>query len=374
MARLPQVGGDSGSWGEVLNEYLSVSHNTDGTLKSGAVSGGAVQDGSVTIDKLAQENAPMSGQVLSYSGTGLNWTSVSGGGAVPDANATTKGLVQLAGDLSGTAAAPTVPGLAGKEDTVVAGTTAQYYRGDKSWQALNKAAVGLGDVDNTSDANKPISTATQTALNAKADTSSLSTVATSGNYNDLSNRPTIPTVSNATSSTPGVIQLTGDLGGTAASPTVPGLAAKENTLVAGTSAQYYRGDKSWQTLNKAAVGLANVDNTSDASKPISSATQTALDAKAATSHVHAAADITSGIIATARLPIATDTASGVVELATSAEAITGVDTTRAVTPAGLKASVDAALSASPSQILFVDAIADVPPGTPVDTLIVVRAA
>lgn len=32
---------------------------------------------------------------------------------------------------------------------------------------LSKAAVGLGNVDNTSDANKPISTATQTALNGK---------------------------------------------------------------------------------------------------------------------------------------------------------------------------------------------------------------
>lgn len=31
-----------------------------------------------------------------------------------------------------------------------------------------KAQIGLGNVDNTSDANKPISTATQTALNAKA--------------------------------------------------------------------------------------------------------------------------------------------------------------------------------------------------------------
>ena len=31
------------------------------------------------------------------------------------------------------------------------------------------AMVGLGNVDNTSDANKPVSTATQTALDAKAD-------------------------------------------------------------------------------------------------------------------------------------------------------------------------------------------------------------
>lgn len=58
----------------------------------------------------------------------------------------------------------------GKENTITAGTTSQYYRGDKTFQTLDKTAVGLGNVDNTSDANKPISTATQTALNAKVDT------------------------------------------------------------------------------------------------------------------------------------------------------------------------------------------------------------
>jgi len=89
--------------------------------------------------------------------------------------------------------------------------------------ALTKADVGLGNVDNTSDANKPVSTATQTALNGK-----------------------------------------------------------EPALAAGTSAQYYRGDKTWQTLDKTAVGLANVDNTSDTNKPISTAVQTALDLKADT--------------------------------------------------------------------------------------------
>jgi hypothetical protein len=59
--------------------------------------------------------------------------------------------------------------LGGKEPIITAGTTAQYWRGDKSWQNLDKTAVGLGNVDNTSDTNKPISTATQTALNLKAD-------------------------------------------------------------------------------------------------------------------------------------------------------------------------------------------------------------
>jgi hypothetical protein len=46
------------------------------------------------------------------------------------------------------------------------------------------------------------------------------------------------------------------------------------------------------TLAKADVGLSNVDNTSDTNKPISSATQSALDGKAATSHTHTASAIT----------------------------------------------------------------------------------
>ena len=58
-------------------------------------------------------------------------------------------------------------GLDTKEPTITAGTTGQYWRGDKTFQTLDKTAVGLSNVDNTSDADKPISSATQTALNAK---------------------------------------------------------------------------------------------------------------------------------------------------------------------------------------------------------------
>ncbi len=57
--------------------------------------------------------------------------------------------------------------LNAKENSITAGTTSQYWRGDKTFQTLNKSAVGLGNVDNTSDVNKPVSTATQTALDAK---------------------------------------------------------------------------------------------------------------------------------------------------------------------------------------------------------------
>lgn len=34
MARLPTPGSDSGQWGQILNDYLAVSHNSDGTLKT----------------------------------------------------------------------------------------------------------------------------------------------------------------------------------------------------------------------------------------------------------------------------------------------------------------------------------------------------
>lgn len=37
MSRLPVVGSDNNDWGNVLNDYLSVSLNTDGTIKSTAL-------------------------------------------------------------------------------------------------------------------------------------------------------------------------------------------------------------------------------------------------------------------------------------------------------------------------------------------------
>jgi hypothetical protein len=52
--------------------------------------------------------------------------------------------------------------------------------------------------------------------------------------------------------------------------------------------------------------------------------QAALDGKAATSHAHSGADITTGTVAAARLPAASEAAAGVVELATSAETTAGL--------------------------------------------------
>lgn len=67
-------------------------------------------------------------------------------GSVPDASTSTKGKVQLAGDLAGTAALPTVPALATKADLVSgivpgaelatgSATGATFLRGDRTWAA-----------------------------------------------------------------------------------------------------------------------------------------------------------------------------------------------------------------------------------------------
>jgi len=342
MARLPQPGGDSGTWGTILNEFLAESHNTDGTLKSNAVTPAALSS-----------TTPTSGQVLSYNGSSLAWTTVSGSGSVPDATSSVKGLVQLTGDLGGTAASPTVPGLAGKENTVTAGTTGDYYRGDKSWQTLNKTAVGLSNVDNTADTAKPVSTATQTALNAKATDSAV--VHNTGNetvagIKTFSSSPIVPTPTtnsqaasksyvdgvaasgapDATSSVKGLVQLTGDLGGTAASPTVPGLASKadDSSVVHLTGTQTVAGVKTFssspvvptpststQAANKSYVDATAAAGAPDATSSVkgiiqltgdlggtaASPTVPGLSGKANTSHSHATSDITSGTMSTARL-------------------------------------------------------------------------
>ncbi|OZI26713.1 hypothetical protein CAL26_05165 [Bordetella genomosp. 9] len=52
------------------------------------------------------------------------------------------------------------------------GVGPQEWNGSAYAAVITKASIGLGNVDNTSDANKGISTATQTALNAKANLAS----------------------------------------------------------------------------------------------------------------------------------------------------------------------------------------------------------
>jgi len=137
-------------------------------------------------------------------------------------------------------------GTAGK----LSGTLTIPEGGTGAKTAANaRTNLGLDNVDNTADLNKPISTATQTALNTKANASDVTT--SLGLKEDLSNKANTPlgssttlyptqnavktyvdaqiasaTIADADGSTKGKIQLAGDLAGTAAAPTVPGLALK----------------------------------------------------------------------------------------------------------------------------------------------------
>ena len=54
MPRLPIPGQDNNTWGDILNEYLLVSHGADGTIKSSAVTSSHIRDNAVTFGKLSQ--------------------------------------------------------------------------------------------------------------------------------------------------------------------------------------------------------------------------------------------------------------------------------------------------------------------------------
>lgn len=130
MARLPIPGKDSGTWGDILNDYLAQAHKSDGTLKADSVTATQIQDGTITESQL-------------------------------DSAAQTK--------LNATAPV----------------TSVSSKTGDVT---LAKADVGLGNVDNTSDVNKPVSTAVQTALNNK---NNLAAAATGELCARMTVRPTI---------------------------------------------------------------------------------------------------------------------------------------------------------------------------------------
>lgn len=214
-----------------------------------------------------------------------------------------------------------------------------YVDGANVLQMLTKDSVGLGNVDNTSDASKPISTATQAALDLKANASSVAAAVSgpaSATDNALvrfdgttgklvqSSNATVDDSGNATFSgnSTAVLSKAGqgfhgigdgcytgwglyyEAGSWRNSVSGQGgwaIAKGGNTLtmysgvtagaagtavstpavfqiVAGSSDITFLG--SVFGVTKSMVGLGNVDNTSDANKPVSTATQTALNAKA----------------------------------------------------------------------------------------------
>lgn len=61
MSRLPTPGGDDGAWGDILNDYLGVSHNTDGTLKDDTVTDATVaSSAAISQSKIANLSSDLS--------------------------------------------------------------------------------------------------------------------------------------------------------------------------------------------------------------------------------------------------------------------------------------------------------------------------
>lgn len=154
MARLPIPGSDSGTWGDILNEYLSQVHNSDGTLKADSVGSAQLQDNSVTGDALAPNAvtaaaiAPNSVTNAALASDSVNATIIADGSIVNTLIA--DGTIQ---EVKLSAALQTKINSTAPVTSVATKTGAV---------TLEKADVGLDQVDNTSDATKNSATATLT--------------------------------------------------------------------------------------------------------------------------------------------------------------------------------------------------------------------
>lgn len=69
----------------------------------------------------------------------------------------------------------------------------------------------------------------------------------------------IPPIGDATSTTKGVIRLTGDFGGTASSPTVPGLAQKVDAANIGQAGGVAALDGDGEVVNASGVKVQEID-------------------------------------------------------------------------------------------------------------------
>lgn len=142
MSRLPVPGSDKGSWGDVLNDFLSQSLNADGSLKSVAQTN--VTGLTATLSGKAPLSSPTFTGTVTVPTPSNNtdaatkaYVDTTAASGTPDANSTTKGKVQLTQDLGNNAGAPKVVGLQGTGVSSTAPTTGQTLRYDGSnWSPL----------------------------------------------------------------------------------------------------------------------------------------------------------------------------------------------------------------------------------------------
>lgn len=144
MARLPQPGSDQGTWGTILNDFLSVSHNADGTIADASVT-----ESGLSMSVQAKINGKADTSSLAAVANSGSYSDLSGRPTSTDQ--LPEGTTNLYFTMTRAGSAAPVQSVAGKTGAVT----------------VTSSDVGLGNVNNTSDANKPISTAAQAALDAR---------------------------------------------------------------------------------------------------------------------------------------------------------------------------------------------------------------
>jgi len=215
----------------------------------------------------------------------VNGNSLVGSGAVT-LTKTDVGLsnVDNTSDINKPISSATTAALNTKQDALVSGNNIKTVNGNSlvgsGAVTLTKTDVGLSNVDNTTDVSKPISTATQNALNNKQDALVSGTNIRSINGTSILGTGNIVLTKNDVSLNN--VDNTSDTSKPVSTATQLALNAKQDVLVNETNIKSVNGNtlvgSGTVTLTKTDVGLGNVDNTSDINKPISTATQTALNA------------------------------------------------------------------------------------------------
>jgi hypothetical protein len=266
------------------------------TAAQGATADTAVQTSAlgVTVATLVSGTVPSS-QLPSYVDDAIeaaNFAALPGTGEsgkiyVLDTPYTVDGMTSAQFRWSGSAYAPIIASP-GSTDAVTEGSTNLYFSAarvlatllaglstassavistaDSVLSALGKLqaqhtslASSVSNVDNTSDANKPVSTAQQTALDLKANLAGPTFTGTvSGISKSMVGLSNVDNTSDAAKPVSTATQTALDLKANLAGPTFTG-------TVSG--------------ISKSMVGLGSVDNTADTAKPVSTAQQTALDLK-----------------------------------------------------------------------------------------------
>lgn len=233
------------------NGIVTSDTGTDATIPAGSTTNASLL---LPADKTKLDGVATGATANSSDATLLNRANHTG----TQSAGTITGLATVAttgayADLTGKPTIPTLTSQLTNDSGFLTTNAVSSVAGKTGVVTLVKADVGLGNVDNTSDANKPISTATQTALNAKQNTLVSGTNIKTINTQSILGSGDITIGGSATwGSITGTLSTQTDL--------QTALNGKQNTITTGTISQYFRGDLSLATLDKTAVGLGNVVN------------------------------------------------------------------------------------------------------------------